>query len=111
MSHAPSWPTLSVSLSLSLSLLPAVFDRRCPAPLEILGLVGIVTGIILTFLLAIRIYTGFMRKYPEYAKSHVASFMILLSHFQTLTIIGSMQLGWPLVIKQILATINLPIMG
>ena len=68
-------------------------------------------SIILIFLLAIRVYTSFMRKYPEYAKSHVASFMILLSHFQTLTIIGSMQLGWPLVIKQILATINLPIMG
>ena len=37
--------------------------------------------------------------------------MILFSHVQTLTIIGSMQLGWPLVIKEILAGINLPIMG
>ena len=41
----------------------------------------------------------------------MATALILISHVQTLTIIGSMQIGWPLVIKEILAGINLPIMG
>jgi hypothetical protein len=56
------------------------------------------------------VYTRFVRKYPEHAKTHFASIMILMGHLQTLTIIGSLQLGWPLIIQEILASINLPLM-
>lgn len=52
-----------------------------------------------------------LRLSPCLVATAVATAMILVSHIQTLTIIGSMQLGWPLVIKQILASINMPIMG
>ena len=82
---------------------------RCPTPLEIIGIAGIMMGVVLFLLLCVSGYTYFVRKYPEYGKTHVASVMILISHFQTLTIIGSMELGWPMIIKKILANINLPI--
>ena len=84
---------------------------RCPSASEILGLAGIMAGIVLAFVLFVGAYTLFVRTFPEYAKTHIASFMILVSHLQTLGIIGSMQLGWPLVIQEILASINLPLMG
>ena len=84
---------------------------RCPTPLEVLGLGCIVAGVVIFFAILVGVYTRFMRKYPEYAKTHVATIVILFSHFQTLTIIGSMQLGWPLFIKKILSNINLPLMG
>jgi hypothetical protein len=84
---------------------------RCPTPLEIIGLAGAVAFFVLLFVLFVRYYTRFMRKYPEYAKTHIASFMILVGHLQTLTIIGSLQLGWPLIIQEILASINLPLIS
>ena len=84
---------------------------RCPTPLEILGVVSGIAGVVLLFALLVGVYTRFVRRYPEHAKTHVASFMILISHLQTLTIIGCMQLSWPLVIQRILASINLPLMG
>ena len=67
--------------------------------------------IILAFIGIVVIYTRFAHKYPEYAKTHVASIIVLMSHVQTITIIGSMQLGWPLVIEKLLSNINLPLMG
>jgi hypothetical protein len=45
---------------------------RCPSELEILGLAGIVLGVVLLLGLAIYLYTKFLRKYPEYAKTHGA---------------------------------------
>ena len=84
---------------------------RCPTPLEIFGIAGGMAGIVLLLMLLVFVYTRFVRKYPEHAKTHVATIMILVGHLQTLTIIGSLQLGWPLIIQQILASINLPLMG
>jgi hypothetical protein len=84
---------------------------RCPTPLEIIGIAVVIAVVVLFLVLGVGGFTRFMRKYPEYAKTHVASFMIIVGHLQMLTIIGSMQLGWPLVIQQILASINLPLMG
>jgi hypothetical protein len=84
---------------------------RCPTPLEIFGIAGGMAGIVLLLVLLVGLYTRLVRKYPEHAKTHVATIMILVGHLQTLTIIGSLQLGWPLIIEQILASINLPLMG
>ena len=84
---------------------------RCPTSLEIFGLAGAVAGVVLLFALLVAAYTRLVRKYPEYAKTHVASIMILVGHLQTLTIIGRLQLGWPLVIQEILASINLPLIS
>lgn len=84
---------------------------RCPNFLEVLGLAAIVITILVGLALIVGVYTYVVQRYPEYAKSHVASCLILISHLQTLTIIGSMHLGWPQVIKELLANINLPIMG
>ena len=84
---------------------------RCPTPLEIFGIAGGMAGIVLLLMLLVFVYTRFVRKYPEHAKTHVATIMILVGHLQTLTIIGSLQLGWPLIIQQILASINLPFMS
>ena len=84
---------------------------RCPTPLEIFGIAGGMAGIVLLLMLLVFVYTRFVRKYPEHAKTHVATIMILVGHLQTLTIIGSLQLGWPLIIQEILASINLPLMG
>jgi hypothetical protein len=84
---------------------------RCPTPLEIFGIAGAVAGGVLLLLLLVGIYTYLVLKYPEYAKTHVATFMILWGHLQTLTIIGSLQLGWPLIIQEILKKINLPFMS
>ena len=75
------------------------------------ALAGAVAGVVLLFALLVAAYTRLVRKYPEYAKTHVATFMILWGHLQTLTIIGSLQLGWPLIIQEILASINLPFMS
>ncbi|KOO24704.1 leucine-rich repeat:na-ca exchanger integrin-beta4: ig [Chrysochromulina tobinii] len=84
---------------------------RCPTPLE-MGLVGCgIAFIVLLLMRLLGLYTRFMRDYPEHAKTHFATFMILVGHLQTLTIIGSMQLGWPLIIQEILASINLPFMS
>jgi hypothetical protein len=69
-----------------------------------------VAGIVLLFALLVRMYTRFVRRHPEYPKTHVASGMILMGHLQTLSIIGSLQLGWPLVIQEILASISLQLM-
>jgi hypothetical protein len=84
---------------------------RCPTSLEIAGLAGAVAGIVLLLVLLVGMYTRFMHKYPEHAKTHVASIMILVGHLQMLSIIGSLQLGWPLIIQKILASINLPLMS
>jgi hypothetical protein len=84
---------------------------RCPTPLEVFGIAGGVAGIVLLFALLVGMYTIFVRRHPEYAKTHVASGMILVGHLQTLSIIGSLQLGWPLVIQEILASISLQLMG
>ncbi|KOO26862.1 map3k delta-1 protein kinase [Chrysochromulina tobinii] len=84
---------------------------RCPTPLE-MGLVGGgIAFIVLLLAWLLGLYTRFMRKYPEHAKIRFATFMILVGHLQTLTIIGSMQLGWPLIIQEILASINLPFLS
>ncbi|KOO30598.1 hypothetical protein Ctob_007908, partial [Chrysochromulina tobinii] len=85
---------------------------RCPTPLEIAVIAGaVVGGVLLLVRLVYYVYTRFVRKYPEHAKTHFASIMILVGHLQTLTIIGSLQLGWPLIIQEILASINLPFMS
>ena len=84
---------------------------RCPTTIEIVGIASAFAGIALLFLLLVYAYTRFVRKYPEHAKTHVASIMILWGHLQTLTIIGSLQLGWPLIIQEILASINLPLIS
>jgi len=84
---------------------------RCPTPIEIVGIASAFAGIALLFLMLVYAYTRFVRKYPEHAKTHVATIMILVGHLQTLTIIGSLQLGWPLIIQEILASINLPFMS
>ena len=84
---------------------------RCPTPLEIFGIAGGMGGIGLLLMMLVVVFRYFVRKYPEHAKTHVATIMILWGHLQTLAIIGSMQLGWPLVIQKILASINLPLMG
>ena len=84
---------------------------RCPTTIEIVGIASAFAGIALLFLLLVYAYTRFVRKYPEHAKTHVATIMILVGHLQTLTIIGSLQLGWPLIIQEILASINLPFMS
>jgi len=84
---------------------------RCPTPLEIAGIGGGIAGVVLLFALLVYAYTRLVRKYPEHAKTHVATIMIFVGHLQTLTIIGSLQLGWPLIIQEILASINLPLMG
>jgi hypothetical protein len=84
---------------------------RCPTPLEVIGLAGAGASFVLLFVLFVRYFTRYMRKYPEHAKTHVASFLILVGHLQTLTIIGRLQLGWPLIIQEILASINLPLIS
>jgi hypothetical protein len=85
---------------------------RCPSPLEIAGIAGAVAGgVLLLVLLVYYVYTRFVRKYPEHAKTYGATIMILVGHLQTLAIIGSLQLGWPLIIQEILASINLPLLG
>jgi hypothetical protein len=84
---------------------------RCPTPLEIFGIAGGIAGVVLLLVLLVAVYTRFVRKYPEYAKTHVATCIILVGHLQTLTIIGRLQLGWPLIIQEILASINLPLMS
>jgi hypothetical protein len=84
---------------------------RCPTPLEIFGIAGGIAGVVLLLVLLVGMYTRFVRKYPDHAKTHVATFMILVGHLQTLTIIGRLQLGWPLIIQEILASINLPLMS
>ena len=40
---------------------------RCPTPLEILGLAGVVAGVVLLFALLVGVYTRFARKYPEHS--------------------------------------------
>ncbi|KOO52794.1 Leucine-rich repeat:Na-Ca exchanger/integrin-beta4, partial [Chrysochromulina tobinii] len=44
---------------------------RCPTSLEIFGLAGAVAGVVLLFALLVAAYTRLVRKYPEYAKTHV----------------------------------------
>ena len=41
----------------------------------------------------------------------VATLVTVWGHVQTLMIIGSMKLGWPLIIEQFIKNINMPIMG
>ena len=58
-----------------------------------------VSGVLL--LVVLTSITLYIIRHHEYKKRYVASFLIVASHVQTLSIIGSMRLKWPLLVVKV----------
>ena len=68
----------------------------CPSTTRLLinGIVIPVPFILLFFVFVHRVNV-FIKHHREYHRRYVSSFIIIVSHTQTLALIGSMRLGWP----------------
>ena len=55
---------------------------KCPTALETFIIAGVFVAVILAIGVLIKLFARFMRRYPEHARTHVASVMIVYSHLQ-----------------------------
>ena len=55
---------------------------ECPTAIETLIIASVVVAVILLIGVFIKLFARFMRRYPEHARTHVASAMIVYSHLQ-----------------------------